>query len=156
MPGIIGRPRVYHHRFRFNVEIDGLGSAAFKSCSELQAEISETTYYEGGAMIPVKEPARMTFPDLTLERAATQDADLYRWFESVADAALNGGLRSPLFKRNGSIVQYDRDNRAIRRWGIYECWPKKFTGGAWDNDSDEFTMEQVVISLKYFRLRKNV
>lgn len=153
---ILGQPRNYHHRFRFNVEIDGLGSAAFQSCSELKAEISQTEYYEGGSIVPVKEPARMTFPDITLERAATRDADLYRWFESVADASLNGGIRSPLFKRNGSIVQYDRDGRVIRRWGLYECWPKSFTAGAWDNTSDEFTMEQVVLSLRFFALRKNV
>lgn len=156
MPVIVGRPRTFHHKFRFNVEIDGLGSAAFASCSELQAEITETSYSEGGSVVPYKEPARMNFPDLTLERAATQDRDLYNWFESVSNAALNGGLRSPLFKRNGSIVQYDRDQRAVRRWGLYECWPKKFTAGAWDNNSDDFTMEQVVLSLRYFVLRKNV
>ena len=153
---IVGRPRHYHTKFKFNVEVDGLGSAAFQSCSELSAEIAKIEYYEGGAIIPDKQPGRMTVSDITLERAATRDSDLYNWFLSCSNAALNGGLRSPDFKRNASIVQYDRDNRVLRRWQLSGMWPTKFVGGAWDNNSDEFTMEQLVCSIDFFILKKNV
>lgn len=153
---VIGQPRHFHSKFRFLVEIDGLGSAGFQSCSELKAEVAETEYYEGGVIIPFKEPARMKFSDLTIERAATKDQDLYNWFLSTANASLNGGMRSPLFKRNGSIAQLDRDNRTLRRWEIKEAWPKTFVGGAWDNTSDDFTMEQLVLSYSFFRLTRNV
>lgn len=153
---VLGQPRHFHSKFRFVVEFDNFGSAAFQSCSELKSEVAEIAYYEGGTIIPVKEPGRMTFSDLTIERAATKDADLHRWFQETASAALNGGLRSPLFKRNGSIVQFDRDNRTLRRWQLSGCWPKSFVAGAWDNNSDEFTMEQVVLCLDFFQLRKNV
>jgi phage tail-like protein len=156
MPGILGQPRHYHSKFRFLVEIDGLGSAAFQSCSELTAEVAETTYYEGGSMIPIKEPARMSVADITIERAATQDKDLYTWFTQTANATLNGGVRSPKFKRTASIVQFDRDNRQLRRWLLVGLWPKKFTAGAWDNNSDDFTLEQVVLAFDFFQLRRNV
>lgn len=153
---VIGKPRHFHSKFRFLVEVDGLGSAGFQSCSELSAETAETEYYEGGVIIPFKEPGRMKFSDLTIERAATQDADLYNWFMATTNAALNGGLASPLFKRNGSIVQLDRDNRTLRRWQFKQAYPKKFVAGAWDNASDDFTMEQVVLSYTYFTLTRNV
>jgi phage tail-like protein len=154
--GIIGQPRNFHSKFRFQVEIDGLGSAAFESCSELKAEIAEIAYYEGGVIIPVKEPGKMTYGDITIDRAATKDADLNNWFLATSNAALNGGLKSPLFKRNGSIIQFDRDSSVLRRWGLFGLWPKTFVGGAWDNKSDEFTMEQIVLSIDYFQLKKNV
>lgn len=154
--GILGQPRHYHSKFRFLIEIDQVGSAAFQSCSELKGEVAKTEYYEGGTMIPIKEPARMSFSDLTIERAATKDADLYNWFQLTANAALNGGLRSPQFKRTASIVQFDRDNRALRRWLLSGLWPMSFTAGAWDNNSDDFTIEQVVLCYDYFQLRRNV
>lgn len=153
---ILGKPRHFHTKWKFQVFVDGLGSAAFKTCSELKAEIGEVAYSEGGAIIPEKQPGRMTFSDITLERAATKDADLYNWFLITGNAALNGGLTSPKFKRSGTIVQHDRDNRVLRTWQISGMWPKSFVGGAWDNDADEFTMEQVVLCIDYFVLRKNV
>ena len=153
--GMLGTPRHYHTKFKFVVEVDGLGYAGFQSCSELSAELAAIEYWEGGALTAVKEPGRLTVSDITLERAATKDADLYNWFLMAANAALNGGLRSPLFKRNGSIVQYDRDNVVLRRWQLTGLWPKKIVAGAWDNNSDEFTMEQLVCSLDAFFLKKN-
>lgn len=152
---VIGEPRHFHSRFRFLVEIDGVGSAAFQSCSDLKAEIAKIEYYEGGVIVPFKEPGRMSVADLTIERAATKDADLFAWFQSTSSAALNGGLRSPFFKRTGSVVQFDRDNRTLRRWQLSGLWPTSFTAGAWDNGSDEFTMEQVVLTYDFFQLRKN-
>lgn len=153
---VIGQPRHFHAKFRFLVEIDGLGSAAFQSCSEISAEIAKIEYYEGGTVIPFKEPGRMSVADITIERAATKDADLYSWFQITSNAALNGGVKSPLFKRGGSIVQFDRDNTRIRTWQLNGLWPMKFVGGAWDNNSDEFTMEQLVLCYDFFQLRKNV
>lgn len=153
---VLGQPRHFHAKFRFVVEIDGVGSAGFQTCSELKAEIAKIEYKEGGVIIPFKEPGMMSFSDITLERAATKDADLYNWFMATSNAALNGGLRSPLFKRNGSIVQFDRDNRTLRRWQVNGAWPLSFVAGAWDNGADEFTMEQVVISIDSYQLRRNV
>jgi phage tail-like protein len=152
---VIGKPRHFHTKFRFLVEVDGLGSAAFQSCSELKAEIAKIEYFEGGVIIPNKDPGRMTISDLTIERAATKDIDLYNWFQITSNAALNGGLASPLFKRMGAVVQFDRDNRTLRRWRLAGLWPLSFVAGAWDNNSDEFTMEQLVLTFDFFQLTKN-
>jgi len=152
---IIGQPRHFHTKFKFQIEIDGLGSAAFQSCSELKAEIAKIEYFEGGAITPDKQPGRLTISDITLERAVTKDVDLYTWFQMTANAVVNGGLRSPMFKRQGSIVQYDRDNAVMRRWQLAGLWPVSYVGGAWDNNSDEFAMEQIVLSLDWFLLKKN-
>jgi phage tail-like protein len=89
---VIGNPRTFHKKFKFIVEIDGVASAGFQKCSELSAEVANVQYYEGGALIPNKSPGRLSFADVTLERGATQDHDLFDWMEEVADAAANAGL----------------------------------------------------------------
>ena len=44
MSSIAGIPRSFHKRFKFIVEIDGFGSAAFQKCSELSAELGKVEF----------------------------------------------------------------------------------------------------------------
>ncbi len=148
---IIGKPRTFHKQFRFIVEIDSVAYAGYQSCSELTSEIAETQYFEGGSSIPNKSPGRMTFSDVTLTRAAiTGDSDMYLWHQQVSEAAANAGLAEPEFKRNLDIVQQDIDGRTVRRWRLFAAWPKTFTGGSWDNESDDNVMESVTLAFDYF------
>src|SRR5215831_10522796 len=106
---IVGTPRTFFHRWRFVVEVPGFGSSGFQKCSELSVELANIEYHEGGSLIPNKSPGRLKFSDVTLERGATKDQELFDWFSDVADAAANAGLAEPLFKRHVDIVQQDRD-----------------------------------------------
>ena len=42
--------------------------AAFQKMSELSGEFADIEYFEGGALIPIKVPGRLTYADVTLER----------------------------------------------------------------------------------------
>jgi phage tail-like protein len=149
---IIGKPRSFHKRFKFIIEADGVVSAAFQKCSELSVEVAKVEYYEGGSLIPNKSPGRLTFPDVTLERGATSDEDLFDWFEDVAIASSGLGLIDPDYKRNLDIVQQDRDGKTLRRWTLTGAWPTKFAAGEWDNGSDENVIESVTLTFDYFEL----
>lgn len=149
---VLGTPRTFHKRFAFLVEIDGLTSAGFQKCSELSVEIANIEYYEGGALIPNKSPGRLKFADVTLERGATKDQDLFDWFSELVDAASNTGLVEPRFKRNLHILQQDRDASTLRRWAVWGAWPTKFVAGAWDNESDENVIESITLTFDYFNL----
>ena len=50
----------------------------------------------------------MTFADVTLERGATQDRDLFDWFQDVAITSSVLGLNDVHYMRNLDIVQQDR------------------------------------------------
>ena len=132
---VIGTPRTFHKRFKFIVEIDDIASAGFQKCSELSVEVANVQYYEGGTLIPNKSPGRLTFADVTLERGATSDRDLFDWLTQVADASANAGLNEPEFKRNLDIIQQDRDGSTLRRWRLSGAWPVKFVAGEWDNEA---------------------
>jgi phage tail-like protein len=149
---IVGKPRSFHKRFKFVVQIDGVGSAAFQKCSELAVEVANVQYYEGGSLIPNKSPGRLTFPDVTLERGATQDRDLFDWMQEVAITSSGLGLTDVRYKRGLDIVQQDRDGTTLRRWSLAGAWPVKFVAGAWDNESDENVIEAVTLTYDYFEL----
>lgn len=153
MPGgVIGTPRSFHKKFKFIIEADGITHAGFQKCSELSAEVAKVEYNEGGSIIPDKSPGRTTFTDVTLERGACVDHELYDWFLEVVDASAGTGLVDPGYKRNVEIVQQDRDNGELRRWRLVGAWPIKFSAGDWDNDADEVVIESVTLTYDYFEL----
>jgi phage tail-like protein len=149
---VIGKPRTFHKKFKFIVEIDGFSHAGFQKCSELSVEVANIQYFEGGALIPNKSPGRLTFADITLERGATRDRELFDWFREVAIAASGLGLVGVSYKRNLDIVQQDRDGSTLRRWPLTGAWPVKFVAGDWDNDSDENVIESVTLTYDFFDL----
>jgi phage tail-like protein len=147
---IIGTPRTFFKKFKYLVEVDGIVSSAFQKCSELSVEVANIEYHEGGSLIPQKSPGRLKFADVTLERGATVDHDLFDWFQDVADASANIGLTEPDFKRNLDIVQQDRDGTTLQRWSLTGAWPVKFVAGAWDNEADENVIESVTLTFDFF------
>jgi len=155
---IAGAPRTFEDKFKFTIEIDGIAHAGFNKCSELSAEFDTVEYREGGDLVPtVKDPGLLNFADVTLERGAVaDDSDLYEWFESVADYALNTGRVNPEFKRSLDIVVRDRDGTVLKRWRLTEAWPKKFVGGEWDGGASEKTMEMVTLAFTGFKRLANL
>lgn len=150
--GITGAARPVHVRFRFTVEVDGFTSFGFNKMSELSAEVAEIAYYEGGAAKPIKVPGRVTVTDVTLTRGAGLDLEMYLWFKQVIDLIKDGGLVANDYKRNLEIVQRDNDGSEIIRWKLTGGWPKKFNAGEWDNDSDEATIQELVLAIDDFEL----
>jgi phage tail-like protein len=149
---VIGNPRSFHKRFKFVVEADQVSSTGFQKCSELSVEAANVQYFEGGSLIPNKSPGRLTFSDVTLERGATQDQDLFSWFQDVAITSSGFGFPDIDYKRNLDIVQQDRDGSTLRRWSITGAWPVKFVAGEWDNESDENVIESLTLTYDFFEL----
>jgi len=150
MAGVVGSARSFYKKFKFVVEIDGVAYAGFQKCSALEAEVAVIEQNEGGTLIPFKSPGRVKFTDITLDRGATDDLDLFNWFKEVVDASANSGLVDDEYKRNLDIVQQDRDGTTLRRWRVTRAFPTKFTAGEWDNDADENVMESLTLAYDYF------
>jgi len=115
---VIGNPRSFHKKFKFIVEIDDIGHAGFQKCSELSVEVANVQYFEGGSLIPNKSPGRLTFADVTLERGATQDRDLFAWFQDVAITSSGLGLNDAFDKRNRDVVPQHRSAPTLPRCAV--------------------------------------
>lgn len=151
-----GKPKLFHKQFRFRVEIDGFTSADFTTCSELSKELEVTEHREGGRLLPDKTPGLMSIPDVTLERGATSDKELYDWFNSVADSAIDGEpglseLDAIDYARTVDIVQLGNDGQPLVRFRCERCWPRKISAGQWDNDSNEVRIESVDLVIHNWR-----
>lgn len=109
-------------------------------------------YFEGGSLIPSNSPGPLTSADVTLERGATPDRDLFDWLQDVAVASSGLGLVDRYYEQNLDIGQQDCDGTTQRRWALSRAWPAKFVAGEWDNDSDENVMEEVTLAYDFFEL----
>lgn len=144
-----GAPRKFDKKFKFVVEIDGFAVAKFTKAGPLEIEVAVVEQHEGGALVPEKEPGRVKVADVVLERGATDDEDMWNWFQLVANIAANSGVVTPNYKKNVDIVQQDRDGTTLKRWRLFDAWPSKFKGGDWDNDADENVIESMTLTYKY-------
>ena len=136
---------------KFIVEIDGIAYAGFMKCSELSVEAGKLERWEGGSPIPIKMPGRLTFADITLERGATDDEDLFDWFNAVADTTTGRSAVGNSFKRDLDIVQYQFDGSVASRYSLFGAWPTKYVAGDWDNGADEFVIEKVTLCFDRFQ-----
>lgn len=146
----MGTPTNWDKKFSFLVEIDGVARAAFARCSELSAEIENVEYREGGRLHPHNAPGTVTFSELTLERGACDDYDLYNWFRDSYDAAAGTGMVPPDLFRTIDVVQLDRSGEDTKRFRCYKCYCRKWSAGDWDNDASEVRIESVIVKFDYF------
>lgn len=148
----VGSPRSFYKKFKFTIEIDGFTYFGFQKCSELSAEIGVVEHREGGVLIADKTPGLVTVPNITLERGATKDQEMFKWWKQVVDMAANlgEGLPDPGYARSMDIVQHDRDGSVLQRFPIPLAWPRKFVAGEWDNDADEVVITSVELVIQMF------
>lgn len=149
-----GERRKLHEKFKFLVLSNRFGTAKFQKMGELSKEFAEIGYYEGGAIIPIKDPGRLTYADVTLDRGSSGDFFFHDWALTVADAAAGdggAGLVAPDFKTDDFTVrQLDRDNSTLQEWDMIGVWAKKYVAGDWDNTADEVVIEALTLSYDYF------
>ena len=148
-----GENRKLHEKFKFVVESPRFGFSAFQKKSELSFEAADIEYWEGGAIIPIKDAGRLTFTDVTLARGASQDFDFFNWMLDVADATRDvggAGAVSPEYKDDVSLIQRDRDNSTLKTWDMEGAYPKKHVAGDWDNTVDEVVIEQLILRYDYY------
>lgn len=149
--------RLLNEKFNFLVTVDGMDRLFFQKCSELSRETAKIDYYEGGALIPIKWPGRVTMSDVTLERGVGTDTNFDTWARQVADPALAGGIGAGLrpdgFTRNMTVLNRDRTKLStIRKYVLYGVWPTKYIAGEWDNTVDEVVIESLTLTFDRWEL----
>ena len=154
-----GTHRQLFGRFKFLVDIRGFISAAFQSANGLKYNIAKIEYWEGGSIISYKEPGRVTFDDLALERGVSFDEDIYDWLKDVVDVVKyakipkggrGGGTVSPKYKRDLTCRQLERDNTTVISYDVIAAFPIEFSPGDLDNTADEVSIEMTTLTYDYF------
>jgi len=153
--GIVGEAKNMHIEEHFRVRIDGFADSDFSECSAFEAEVDGIEYKSGGEAIVHKQPGhKVMFPDITLKRGYCNDYDMYLWFSSVVQMTAAGagadatGLAAASTKRNVEIVELDNDGSVLRSITV-RAYPGKITMGAWNADSKNVVVEQLVLRVSY-------
>ena len=156
MPLLVGTPRLIKQKSRFIVRVEAASGralvAGFATCSELSAETQVSSQRFGGSMLATKTPSLVDVTDITLERGATQNADLWLWFaQTVAPTPVIGGIGLGHVKWV-DIIEQDRDRSTLNKWRLLNAFPSKYAGSlGWDNDSSDYTMESITLTFDLFR-----
>jgi phage tail-like protein len=137
---------IYHKKYAFRVEIDGLTVAAFKTAGPLQANVSIVEENEGGSLAPTKELGRASFDNVVLTKGVTDNEELWGWMKS-AISGVDADAEKDL-----AIVQTNRAGEEIKRWEIISAKPVRFKGGDWDGSASENTIEELELSIESFDL----
>ncbi len=143
-------PVNWFKKYSFVIEVDGVASAAYTTCSELRVNAETVLHREGGRLHPHKSPGLVEFPAITMTRGVTVDQDLYNWMLETFNASSNTGQVPPDLYRTFDIVQLNRAGEEVERYTVYDAWCKEYSAGDWDNNANENRMETVVIEADYW------
>ena len=115
-------------------------------------EVQKSEQRFGGSMLATKTPSLVDVTDITLERGATQNADLWLWLaQTVAPTPTIGGVGLG-HVRYVDIIEQDRDKSTLNKWRLLNAWPSKYAGSmGWDNDDNGYTMESITLTCDLFR-----
>jgi len=129
--------------FHFAIEIQGVVTGYFTECSGIGSEhevIEHKVVDSRGRELIQKIPGRLKWESITLKRGITDNMDIWDWRQLVIDGKVDEA------RKNGSIVMFDQELQEKARWNFENAWPVKVSGPSVKTDSNEFGIEELVIT----------
>ncbi|ACC79839.1 MULTISPECIES: phage tail protein [Nostoc] len=116
---------------KFYFEADGITDKFIKEISGLGVENTPAQEVHGSSkgakLMRQATPTVVKFTNITVKVIATDDIDLYKWYQDCNEDM--GDPRKWSQKRKtGSVVAYDQQGSEKARWNIVNCYPCKYTG----------------------------
>ena len=66
--------------------------------------------------------------------------DIWDWRDQIVEGKVDDA------RKNGSIVMFDQAGDEVARWNFENAWPLKVSGPSMKADSNEFGIEELVIT----------
>lgn len=134
--------------YNFAVELDGITSMGFKSCSGLDTSTTATKYREGTdpSLAQRELPSLLHHSAITLMRGISADHALMDWRNDI----ING---KPT-RRDISIVLRNELGVEKIRWNVKNAWPSKWTAPSFDATSDAVAIETLELTHEGIAVQK--
>lgn len=129
--------------FHYAIEIQGVVTGYFTECTGIGSEhevIEHKVVDEKGRPHIQKLPGRLKWENVTLKRGITDNMDIWDWRDQVVQGKIEDA------RKNGSIVMFDQEFTEVARWNFENAWPVKVSGPSVKADSNEYGVEELVIT----------
>ena len=120
--------------YNFKVDINGVTAGYFKGVDGINAELEVIEFQDGDDLTLRKRPGRAKFGDVTLKKGYIVTADLQEWW--------NQAKAGQYVRRDISITLNDNAGGELRRWNLYDCWPKSWKINALDGKGNDVVTEE--------------
>ncbi len=131
---------------RFYFEAMGLEQKVIKEVSGLEVESTPADEIhgssKGGQATRQATPTVSKFTKVTLKLVATNNIDLYKWYEDC-NKNLGGQSDWTNKRKDGSVTAYDQAGTMQARWEIKFCYPCKYTGPSFTASSSDMATETI-------------
>lgn len=130
----------------FSVQIGNVDYGGFAECSGLEAKTDVFEYEEGGLNdYKHKLPGRTSFTNVTLKRGMTDSDELWNWYAKV--------IQGTIERKEISIVQYNSQQKEMRRWNLDRAYPVKWSGPAFNAGNNAVSIETLEIAYHGFEIK---
>lgn len=122
-------------------------SGFFIKVSGLNSEnevIEEKRIADGNKEVVFKQPGRLKWGEITLERGITDNMDLWNWRKTVVE----GGVATA--RTNGSLILNTMDGTPAAQWDFVNAWPSKVEGPSFKTDDNNIGIETVTLVYESF------
>ncbi|MCH5341006.1 MAG: phage tail protein [Acetatifactor sp.] len=126
-------------KFRYKVEIEGVGAGGFSEVSGFDASIDVIEYREGDmTQTPMKIPGLKKYGNITLKNGVTENKAMYEWII----AGVNGAVKRTTL----TITLLDAEEKPAASWQVENAWPTKYTAPDFNATSSEIAIETLEIA----------
>ena len=143
----------YAQEYLFQVEMDGVLSAKFKSCSGIKIEVEIAEISQGGDLLPDIQHGKAKISEITLERGAYFGAggrDFYDLMQRCVDTLTASGEVSENLILTFDIIQINRSGAVVQRHRVNGLI-KSYESGDWSDGSDVL-IEKIMIQPRRTKL----
>ena len=135
---------------RFYFEADGLTDKMILEVGGLSSETpaagGDKVLGSGKQAVNLRQaaPTRVKFSPVTVKIVATNNKDLYQWYE---DCNKNSGGQSAWAdnRKTASIVVYNQSAEEQARWNLDNCYPSKYEGPKLEAGSNDVANETITL-----------
>ena len=101
-----------------------------------------------GHRINAKIPGVLDWTDITLAKGLTDSMELWKWLKMVQDGKMKEA------RVNGTITLFNHEGTAVAKFSFLNAWPVSITGPSLASDSQDYGVEDLVITHEGYKREK--
>ena len=135
---------------RFYFEADGLTDKMILEVSGLTTETpaagGDKVLGSGKQAVNLRQatPTRVKFSPVTVKIVATNNTDLYQWYQDCNKNS-GGGNQWDSNRKTASVTVYNQAGNEAARWNLENCYPSKYEGPKLEAGSNDVANETITL-----------